>query len=62
VIAQELQTVVPDAVHPFPARVRPEDSEDTQFLSIDPMAITAHLILAVQQLQRRLKEVEQRVN
>jgi hypothetical protein len=62
IIAQELQTVMPDAVAPFRAKLRPEDSMETELLAFDPMAIVSHLILAVQQLERRLKDVEQRPN
>jgi hypothetical protein len=54
VIAQDLQAVIPDAIHPFPARLQPEDTELTDILGFDPMAIVAHLILAVQQLNQQL--------
>jgi hypothetical protein len=62
VLAQELREVIPDAVEPYRTKLRPEDEEDTELLSIDPMAITAHLILAIQQLEQRLKILEQNVN
>jgi hypothetical protein len=62
IIAQELQSVIPDAVAPFRAKLRPGDSEETELLAYDPMAITAHLILAVQQLEQRLRVLEQPVN
>jgi hypothetical protein len=62
VIAQDLQAVIPDAVSPYRAKLRPEDDEDVELLGLEPMAITAHLILAIQQLERRLKTLEQKVN
>jgi len=62
VIAQELQAVIPDAVSPYRAKLRPEDEEDVELLSVDSMAITAHLILAIQQLTQRLKTLEEKVN
>ena len=43
VIAQELQQVIPDAVYPFPARMRPGDAADTELLGVEQMAIIAHL-------------------
>ncbi len=62
VIAQELQKVLPDAVYPIETMLRPEDSEPTELLALNAMAITAHLILAIQELGRRLKAMEQRIN
>ena len=62
VVAQELQAIIPDAVSPYRARLRPEDSEDVELLGLEPMAIVSHLILAVQQLEKRLKTLETKVN
>ncbi len=56
IIAQELREVLPDAVYTSPT------AEVGDLLCFDPMQIIAHLILATQQLERRLKDVEQRVN
>ena len=58
VIAQELQAVIPDAVSPYRAKLRPEDNEEVELLGLEPMAIISHLILAVQQLARRVEELE----
>ena len=58
VIAQELQEVMPEGVAPYRTKLRPEDDEDTELLGIDPMAIIAHLILSIQQLNQRLKALE----
>jgi hypothetical protein len=62
VIAQDLQQVIPEAVKPYRAKLRLEDTDDTELLSVDSLAITAHLILAIQQLERRLKALEQKGN
>jgi hypothetical protein len=62
IIAQELQAVIPDAVYPYRAKLRADDDEQTELLGYDQMALTCHLILAVQQLERRLKDLEQKVN
>jgi hypothetical protein len=37
-------------------------SEDGEILTFDQMALTCHLILAVQELERRLNTLEQKVN
>lgn len=58
VIAQELQAVIPDAVYPYRAKLRPDDDKETELLGYDQMTLTCHLILAVQQLERRLKALE----
>jgi hypothetical protein len=62
VIAQELQELIPDAVETYRTKLRQEDSEDTELLGLNPMGLTCHLILAIQQLERRLKALEQKVN
>jgi Chaperone of endosialidase len=58
VIAQELREVIPDAVTPYRTKLGPEDEEDVELLSIDPMALISHLILSIQQLNQRLKALE----
>lgn len=58
VVAQELREVIPDAVAPYRTKLRPEDEDDVELLSVDPMAIIAHLILSIQQLNQRLKALE----
>ena len=62
VIAQELQSIMPEAVAPYRALLKPEDQEPTELLGYDSMAIISHLILAIQQLEQRLKAVEQKPN
>gem|GEM_PF-6118971 len=61
-IAQELREIIPDAVTPYHAKLNPLDESLTELLGYDSMAITSHLILAVQQLERRLAAAEQRIN
>jgi hypothetical protein len=60
VIAQELAEVIPEAVSPLPlpVKLRPEDTEGIELLAIDHMAMISHLLLAVQQLDKRLKALE----
>jgi len=62
IIAQELQEVIPGAVYPYRAKLRAEDADETELLGYDQMAIVSHLILAVQELARRLALVEETVN
>ena len=59
VIAQEIQPIIPHAVYSYDAKLRPEDEELTPLLGLDALAITCHLILAVQELDQRLKTLEQ---
>ena len=61
-IAQELQEVAPQAVQKQHAKLRIEDTEFTELLTFNPTEITMHLILAVQQLEQRIKTLEARVN
>ena len=61
VIAQEAQAVAPDAVYSFRARLNRGDENDTELLAVEPLALIAHLILAVQQLEKRLKALEPEV-
>ncbi len=58
IIAQELQSVLPEAVYAGRTRLRPDNPEEIDLLCFDPMALTAHVILAVQQLDRRLGKLE----
>ena len=62
VIAQEAQAVAPDAVYSFRARLNRHDENETELLAVEPLALIAHLILAVQQLEKRLKALEPAVN
>jgi hypothetical protein len=58
IIAQELAAILPDAVETVATKLYPEDAEPVDLLTFDPMQITAQLILAVQQLSRRLAALE----
>jgi hypothetical protein len=58
VIAQELQKTLPDAVYTVATKLYPEDADPIDLMCIDPMQITAQLILAVQQLSKRLAALE----
>lgn len=62
VIAQELQKILPGAVHPYRGKLRPEDEEESEILSVDPFEMLLHSILAIQELEKRLKALEAKVN
>lgn len=62
VIAQEVEPILPEAVCRVRTKLRRDDEAETDVLGLEPMAITAHLILAVQQLQARIEELEKRRN
>lgn len=62
VVAQDLAELVPEAMDSFKAKLSPDDAEETDVLTIEPMTLVAHLILAVQQLSTRVEELEKRKN
>ena len=57
-LAQDLQKVLPDAVFPAPQKLHPEDEETTDILCWDPHQVLAHALLAIQQMDQRLKALE----
>jgi hypothetical protein len=61
-VAQELQEVLPTAVEPFKMKLHTEDEEQTDILTFDPWEIVWHMLLAVQQLSARIKQLEGKVN
>jgi hypothetical protein len=59
-VAQELQKVLPDTIVPYKAKLRKSvdgewGNEETELLSFDSLEIIMHLILAVQQLAKKLE-------
>jgi hypothetical protein len=62
IIAQELQQVLPDSVYSYRGKLRPDDEEDTDILCWEPNQILVHVVLAVKQLDERLKALEGKVN
>ena len=58
IIAQELQPVLPDCVYTMPTKLQPEDQAAIDLFCYDPTHILFHLVLAVQELERRLKALE----
>jgi hypothetical protein len=59
ILAQELQAILPDSIFTMPGqRLHPEGAETIDLLCFDPIQLTAHLILAVQQLSKRLAALE----
>jgi hypothetical protein len=59
VIAQELGSVLPGAIESYHAKLHPEDAEATELLAFVPNEILFQLVLAAQQLDRRLNVLEQ---
>jgi Chaperone of endosialidase len=57
VIAQELREVLPDCVFPFRKELRPSE-EPTEILAYEPLHILFHTVLGLQQLDRRVRELE----
>jgi hypothetical protein len=58
VVAQELRDILPECVYPVRTKLRPEDDEPSDVLCYEPTEIVMHLVLAVQQLSARLKQLE----
>ena len=54
ILAQELQTILPGAVEPY----RGPNSGDPELLSYNPTEILLQAVLAIQQMDRRLKALE----
>lgn len=57
-VAQEVAKVMPDIVHTWRAKLHPNDEEETELLNYDTNPILMHAILAIQQLDKRLKALE----
>jgi len=62
-VAQELQQILPDSIVPYKQTLRREPDgewgDETQdFLSFEPLAIICYMIVALQQLDQRLKRLE----
>lgn len=59
VLAQDLMEVLPDAVSlSAPRKLHPEDEEAIELFSIDTSHVLFHAVLAIQQLDKRLKALE----
>jgi len=61
VMAHDLRAVLPKSVTTYQAKLRPEDETLTEFLTFSPHDITYHLVQAVQQLDRAVKELNRRL-
>jgi Chaperone of endosialidase len=57
VLAQELREVLPDCVFPFRKELRPTE-EPTEILGYEPLHILFHTVLALQQLDQRMHDLE----
>jgi hypothetical protein len=62
VIAQELKDILPGCVESIRGKLRPEVDADpvTDLLCYDPIQILHHAVLALQQVDKRLKELEEK--
>jgi hypothetical protein len=61
-LAQDLQQISPASVTSWRAKLHPEDEEETDLFRYDPPEITMHLVLAIQQLSARIKQLEGKGN
>jgi hypothetical protein len=61
VIAQEVASLLPDAVYSCPSKLRAEDTSDTDIMRVDTTAILCQSILAIQQLAASQRAIEQRL-
>jgi len=57
-VAQELKEVLPDTIVPYKAQLKGPDDELTDLLSFESLEILMHLILGLQQVDRRLAKLE----
>jgi hypothetical protein len=57
-IAQDLQEISAVSVRTWRAKLHPDDEEETDLLNYDPTEIVMHLVLAIQQLEKRLRALE----
>jgi hypothetical protein len=61
IIAQEIQSVFPECVGQFSAKLHPEDAEETQILNYNGHAVTFALINAVKELAAKVESLEARI-
>jgi hypothetical protein len=57
-LTQELQLVIPEAVCSYQARLNPKDAERTELLGLDLIPVVFQAVLAIQQLDERLRKYE----
>ena len=61
IIAQEIQSVFPECVGQFSAKLHPDDAEETQLLNYNGHAVTFALINAVKELAAKVESLEAKV-
>jgi hypothetical protein len=61
IIAQEIQSVFPECVGQFSAKLHPDDAEETQLLNYNGHAVTFALINAVKELAAKVELLEARI-
>lgn len=61
IIAQEIQSIFPECVGHFSAKLHPEDAEETQILNYNGHAVTFALINAVKELAAKVESLEARI-
>ena len=59
-VAEEVEKVLPGCVSRTKGRLREEDTEEVDILGFNVHEVIFHLVLAVQQLSKKLEEVEKR--
>ncbi|CAB4141345.1 Intramolecular chaperone auto-processing domain containing protein [uncultured Caudovirales phage] len=61
IIAQELQTIFPECVSTYKAKLNPEDEHDTELLNYNIHAITFALINSIKELNLKIQSLETRI-
>lgn len=61
IIAQELQTVFPECVGTYKAKLNPEDEHDSELLNYNLHAITFALINSIKELNLKIQSLETRI-
>ena len=59
-IAQDVQQVLPEIIHPQSRKLNPEDKEETEILTIDSKSLTFVLINAFKEMAARLEKLEKK--
>lgn len=57
-IAQDLQKVFPELIHPQSRKLNPEDEEETEVLTVDSKPLTFVLMNAIKELSARIDKLE----
>ena len=62
VIAQEIQSVFPETINTFEAKLNEEDESETELFNFDGHALTYALINSVKELSAKIEELQEEIN